>query len=158
MWYRSYHINLYVKRFQKTFWYTLFYFILLLALTHRRTDWRTEKRLYPMWAGHPDRVPPGKWKLWVEWHGSSCWLLCLCVLYFVFCAVFKTIRCSQVSPISISKNENYELCISAGFFVMTGKKKVPVVCLAKKKRYSRLSVGCTVLAEKKISSRLFNLY
>ena len=64
-----------------------------------------------------------KWKLWVEWHGSSCWLLCLCVLCFVFCAVSKTIRCSQVSPISISKNENYELCISAGFFVTTGKKK-----------------------------------
>ena len=59
----------------------------------------------------------------VGWHGSSCWLLCLCVLCFVFCAVSKTIRCSQVSPISISKNENYELCISAGFFVTTGKKK-----------------------------------
>ena len=87
-----------------------------------------------------------KWKLWVGWHGSSYWLLCLCVLCFVFCAVSKTIRCSQVSPISISKNENYELCISAGFFVTTGKKKVPVVCLAKEKRYSRLSVGCAVLA------------
>ena len=49
-----------------------------------------------------------KWKLWVGWHGSSCWLLCLCVLCFVFCAVSKTIRCSQVSPISISKNENYD--------------------------------------------------
>ena len=30
----------------------------------------------------------------------------------------------------ISKNENYELCISAGFFVTTRKKKVLVVCLA----------------------------
>jgi thiosulfate reductase cytochrome b subunit len=49
-----------------------------------------------------------KWKLWVGWHGSFCWLLCLCVLCFVFCAVSKTIRCSQVSPISISKNENYD--------------------------------------------------
>ncbi len=39
-----------------------------------------------------------KWKLWVGWHGSSCWLLCLCVLCFVFCAASKTIRCSQVSP------------------------------------------------------------
>ena len=48
-----------------------------------------------------------KWKLWVGWHGSSCWLLCLCVLCFVFCAASKTIQCSQVSPISISKNENY---------------------------------------------------
>ena len=33
-----------------------------------------------------------------------------------------------------------------GFFVTTGKKKVPVICLAKKKRYSRLSVWCVVLA------------
>ncbi len=71
-----------------------------------------------------------KWKLWVGWHGSFYWLLCLCVLYFVFCAVSKTIQCSQVSPISILKNENYELCILAGFFITTEKKKVPVVCLA----------------------------
>ena len=32
----------------------------------------------------------------------------VCLLCFVFCAVSKTIRCSQVSPISISKNENYD--------------------------------------------------
>ncbi len=32
----------------------------------------------------------------VGWHGSSCWLLCLCVLCFVFCAASKTIRCSWV--------------------------------------------------------------
>ncbi len=38
-----------------------------------------------------------KWKLWVGWHGSSCWLSCLCVLCFVFCAASKTIRCSPVS-------------------------------------------------------------
>ena len=95
-----------------------------------------------------------KWKLWVGWHhGSSYWLLCLCVLCFMFCTVSNTIQCSQVSPISISKNENYELCISAGFFVTTGKK-VPVVCLAKKKRYSRLciSTGFFVTTGKKISS------
>jgi hypothetical protein len=36
-----------------------------------------------------------------------------------------------------------------GFLRHDRKKKVPVVCLAKKKRYSRLSVGCAVLAEKK---------
>ena len=36
-----------------------------------------------------------------------------------------------------------------GFLRYDRKKKVPVVCLAKKKRYSRLSVGCAVLAEKK---------
>ncbi len=39
-----------------------------------------------------------KWKLWVRWHGSSWWLLYLCVLCFVFCAAFKTIQCSWVSP------------------------------------------------------------
>ncbi len=38
-----------------------------------------------------------KWKLWVGWHGSSLWLLCLCVLCFVFCAASKTIQCSWVS-------------------------------------------------------------
>ncbi len=39
-----------------------------------------------------------KWKLWVGWHGSSLWLLCLCVLCVVFCAASKTIQCSRVSP------------------------------------------------------------
>ncbi len=66
-----------------------------------------------------------KWKLWVGWHNSSLWLLCLCVLCFVFCAASKTIQCSQVSPYFIFwKNENYELCFLANFFVdqiMTGK-------------------------------------
>ncbi len=159
-----------------------------------------------------------KWKIWVGWHGSSCWLLCLCVLCFVFCAASKTIRCSRVShptlyvltlirkrtyiyqltlnkkrkmkimgrvarlillvvvsvyvvfcvlcclqnnPVfssvtilsHISKSENYELCILAGFFVTTGKKKVLVVCLAgarsllrpEKKKSSRLSCGCAIV-------------
>jgi hypothetical protein len=47
--------------------------------------------LYPWrerWQSH--------WR--VGWHSSSCWLLCLCVLCFVFCAASKTIRCSRVSP------------------------------------------------------------
>ncbi len=30
-----------------------------------------------------------EWKLWVGWHSSSCWLLFLCVLCFVFCATSK---------------------------------------------------------------------
>ncbi len=38
-----------------------------------------------------------KWKVWVRWHGSSWWLLCLRVLCFVFCAASKTIQCSWVS-------------------------------------------------------------
>ena len=38
---------------------TLFYST-LLALTHRQMDGRTDRETnYPMWAGHPDRVPPG---------------------------------------------------------------------------------------------------
>jgi hypothetical protein len=37
-----------------------------------------------------------RWR--VGWHGSSFWLLCLCVLCVVFCAASKTIRCSRVSP------------------------------------------------------------
>ncbi len=43
-----------------------------------------------------------------KWHGSSCWLLCLCVLCFVFCAASKTIQCSQVSP-DISYFEKWKL-------------------------------------------------
>ncbi len=39
-----------------------------------------------------------KWKFWVGWHGSSWWMLCLCVLWFVFCAASKIIQCSCVSP------------------------------------------------------------
>ena len=59
-WYKSYHINLYLKRFQysicirsiwmKTnteisfsFWLTLFYSIPLLALTHRQNDGLTDR-------------------------------------------------------------------------------------------------------------------
>ncbi len=44
-----------------------------------------------------------KLKLWVEWHGSSWWLLCLCVLWFVFCAASKIIQCSCVSRYFIFK-------------------------------------------------------
>jgi hypothetical protein len=92
----------------------------------------------------------------VGWHGSSCWLLCLCVLCFVFCAASKTIniffrlyvstaasktiRCSRVSLyyLIFQKHENYELCISSSFFVdqiTTGK------ITTRKKRYSHLAVG-----------------
>ncbi len=48
----------------------------------------------------------------------------------MFCAVSKQSGVLECHLCHISKNENYELCISAGFFVMTGKKKVLVVCLA----------------------------
>ncbi len=71
MWYKSYHINLYVKRCQysicirsmktKTnteisfsYWLTLFYSIPSLSpyrKTDRRTDRQTEERIYPGCAG-----------------------------------------------------------------------------------------------------------
>ncbi len=41
-----------------------------------------------------------KWKLWVRWHGSSWWLLCLCALCFVFCALPKqssVLECHHIS-------------------------------------------------------------
>jgi hypothetical protein len=41
----------------------------------------------------------------VGWHGSTCWLLCLCVLCFVFSAASKTIRCSRVTISHILKSE-----------------------------------------------------
>jgi hypothetical protein len=62
------------------------------------------------------------------------------------CVVFCVLCCLQNNPVFLSvtilshilKNENYELCISAGFFVdqiTTGKK------YDQKKRYSHLAVG-----------------
>ena len=47
------------------------------------------------------------------------------------CVVFCVLCCLQNNPVflsvtilsHISKNENYELCVLAGFFVTTGKKK-----------------------------------
>ncbi len=78
-----------------------------------------------------------KWKSWVGWHDSSCWLLCLCVLCFVFCAVSKTIRWSRVSPISLfQKNEKLWAINFGGFLCYNQKKKVLVVCL----------VGCAVVS------------
>ncbi len=49
--------------------------------------------LYP-WRGREQ----SRWR--VGWHGSSCWLLCLCVLCFVFCAASKqsgVIECHHIS-------------------------------------------------------------
>ena len=55
----------------------------------------------------------------------------VCVVFCVLCCLQNNQEFSSVTILShISKNENYELCILAGFFVTTGKKKVLVVCLA----------------------------
>ncbi len=60
-----------------------------------------------------------------------------CVLCFVLSLKQSGVLECHLSH--ISKNENYELCILAGFlvtFITTGEKKVPVVCLA----------GCAVVS------------
>ncbi len=72
-----------------------------------------------------------KWKLWDIYLLSSWWLLCLCVLCFVFCAASKTIQCSQVSPYFIfwkMKNMSYvfwQICSSI-------KLRLGKVCKEKK--------------------------
>ncbi len=76
----------------------------------------------------------------------------VCFLFCFLCCLQNNPVFLSVSYLIISKNENYELCISAGFFVMTGKKSS-----------SRLSGGlCCCVSfrfwrlrpEKKSSSRL----
>ncbi len=69
----------------------------------------------------------------VGWHGSSCWLLCLCVLCFVFCAASKRNRCSWVSPFLIF----WKMKIMSYVFW-----RVPSsIKLRPEKRYSCLAVG-----------------
>ena len=65
-------------------------------------------------------------------HLVGCCVCVCCVLCFVLSPKQSGVLECHLSH--YFKNENYERCISAGFFV-TGKK-----------RYSRLSVGCAVLA------------
>ncbi len=79
-----------------------------------------------------------KWKLWVGWHGSSCWLLFLCVLCFVFCAASKqssVLKCHH-TILYFEKWKSWAMFL-ASFFVdqiTTGK-------ITTGKRYSRLAVG-----------------
>ena len=48
----------------------------------------------------------------------------VCVVFFCFVLPPKQFGVLKVTILShISKSENYELCILAGFFVTTGKKK-----------------------------------
>ncbi len=59
----------------------------------------------------------------------------VCVVFCVLCHLQNNPEFSSVTKLShISKNENYELCILAGFFVTTGKKSS-----------SRLSGGCAII-------------
>ncbi len=71
------------------------------------------------------------------------WLILLVVVSL--CVVFCVLCCLQNNPVFSSvtishmlKNENYELCFSAGFFIdqITTRKNYD-----QKKRYSRLAVG-----------------
>ncbi len=76
-----------------------------------------------------------RWR--VGWHGSSCWLLCLCVLCFVFCTASKT------TGVTISVIFWYELCFLEGSFVnhiMTWKKRYS--CLAVGWNQSQITVSC----------------
>ncbi len=72
--------------------------------------------------------------------GRVAWLTLLvvvsvCVVFFVLCCLQNNLVFSSVTILfHISKNENYELCILAGFFVTTGKKSS-----------SRLSGGCRIV-------------
>ncbi len=63
----------------------------------------------------------------------------VCVVFCVLCCLQNNLVFSSVTILShISKNENYELCILAGFFnvLLRPEKKVLVVCLA----------GCAVVS------------
>jgi hypothetical protein len=64
---------------------------------------------------------------------------------------YDTTGKKKVPVVCLAKKKRYShlSMYFNGFLRHDRKKKVPVVCLAKKKRYSRLSVGCAVLAEKK---------
>ena len=91
-----------------------------------------------------------KWKLWVGWHGSSYWLLCLCVLCFVFCAASKTIWYCRVSPYYLIFKKMKIMSYVFRRVSSLPENKDTVVCLLgvrfwrlrpEKKRYSRLSDG-----------------
>ncbi len=77
----------------------------------------------------------------------------VCVVYCVLCYLQNNPEFSSFAILShISKNENYELCILAGFFVTTGKKSssrlsggCAIIIMTRKKSSSRLSGGCTIL-------------
>jgi hypothetical protein len=75
----------------------------------------------------------------VGWHGSSCWLLCLCVLCLCFVLPPKqssVLECHHIYH--ILKNENYELCFLAGSYLHQSNYDL-------KKKYSRLTVGWNIL-------------
>jgi hypothetical protein len=76
--------------------------------------------------------------------GRVAWLILLvvvsvCVVFCVLCCLQNNPVFSSVTISHILKNENYELCFLAGFFLdqnTTGKN------YDRKKRYSRLAIGC----------------
>jgi hypothetical protein len=47
----------------------------------------------------------------------------VCVVFCVLCCLQNNPVFLSVTYLIISKKENYELCILAGFFITTGKKK-----------------------------------
>ena len=62
-------------------------------------------------------------------------------------SVWRIVLLRQFLVLAITtRKKKSSSCLSGRVVLRPEKKKVPVVCLAKKKRYSRLSVGCAVLA------------
>ncbi len=78
----------------------------------------------------------------------------VCVLFCVLCCLQNNPVFLSVTILShIKKNGNYELCISASFFITTGKKSfirlsggcAIIITTEKKKSSSRLSGGCAII-------------
>ncbi len=98
----------------------------------------------------PEKITAGKKRyshLANGWNKSqnSYWFFFILLVVVSVCVVFCVLCCLQNNPVfssvtisHILKNENYELCFLAGFFVdqiTTGNN------YDRKKRYSRLAVG-----------------
>jgi hypothetical protein len=90
-----------------------------------------------------------RWR--VGWHGSLCWLLCLCVLCFLFCASSKTIRCSQVSQYLIfwkMKIMSYDFWqVPTFIYQITTEKKGTVVWPSQTSAPFFLIVICNLIKE-----------
>ncbi len=93
----------------------------------------------------------------------------VCVVFFVLCCLQNNPVFSSITILShISINENYELCILAGFFITTGKKGSSrlsggcaiAITTRKKKSSSPLSGGCAIVittGKKKIQSSVWRV-
>ena len=76
-------------------------------------------------------------------HLVGCYVCVCCVLCFVLSPKQSGVLKCLLSQYQKMKIMSY---VFRRVSSLRPEKKVPVICLAKKKRYSRLSVGCVVLA------------